>query len=478
MKYPATITLFMEPLPPSRRPSAFVVSGVAHVAAIVLIALGVFRMPVVNVRIPDQRYTLRIVKLQESAAQRLLSSQGSAYYPDKQSVAQTPAPGGERALAQSAPAHAIQKLHAPQTLIQPELPQDLLLAKKIPIPQMMLWSAKPNQLEKVVMAPIMKPLNASVRPVIEKPNNEERIADVKLSSSVMLKESPTLLASSTSPIVMKAAEPVQQVPQMISASSQASPTVKVLSISDLRMTNGSVPLPRVNESAHESALGQPTDGAKGERSQAGKGKATGVDGTPGSGAGAGAPGKLQAAGGSTASKGVSSETSQGDDTGSGRGNRPPYQHVVLPRDGQFGVVVVGSSIAESYPETQELWSGRMASTVYVHVGLAKSWILQYSQPENPDGAAAGNSARIEAPWPYDITRPTLAAGDLDADALMVHGFVNKEGKFETLAVVFPPQFAREKFVLDALNQWRFRPAMQNRQTTPVEILLVIPDEYN
>ena len=120
----------------------------------------------------------------------------------------------------------------------------------------------------------------------------------------------------------------------------------------------------------------------------------------------------------------------------------------------------------------------MASTVYVHVGLAKSWILQYSQPENPDGAAAGNSARIEAPWPYDITRPTLAAGDLDADALMVHGFVNKEGKFETLAVVFPPQFAREKFVLDALNQWRFRPAMQNRQTTPVEILLVIPDEYN
>jgi hypothetical protein len=87
-------------------------------------------------------------------------------------------------------------------------------------------------------------------------------------------------------------------------------------------------------------------------------------------------------------------------------------------------------------------------------------------------------ARVEAPWPYDIARPTLGEGDLDADALMVHGFVNKEGRFETLSVVFPPQFAREKFVLDALNQWQFRPAMQNRQATPVEILLVIPDELN
>jgi len=40
----------------------------------------------------------------------------------------------------------------------------------------------------------------------------------------------------------------------------------------------------------------------------------------------------------------------------------------------------------------------------------------------------------------------LGEGDLDADALMVHGYVNKDGRFDNLSVVFPPQFAREKFV--------------------------------
>jgi hypothetical protein len=59
---------------------------------------------------------------------------------------------------------------------------------------------------------------------------------------------------------------------------------------------------------------------------------------------------------------------------------------------------------------------------------------------------------------------------------MVHGFVNQAGRFESLSVLFPPQFAQAQFVLDALAQWQFRPAAQNGKNVRVEVLLIIPDE--
>jgi hypothetical protein len=139
-------------------------------------------------------------------------------------------------------------------------------------------------------------------------------------------------------------------------------------------------------------------------------------------------------------------------------------------------VVVGASLEEKYPEIAGLWSGRMAYTVYLHVGLSMNWILQYSLPRSADAAEAGNIARLAAPWPYNIVRPNLAPGAINADALMVHGFVNQDGRFEALAITFPTEFAQAQFVLHALEQWQFRPAAQNGQSTRVEVLLIIPEE--
>lgn len=171
---------------------------------------------------------------------------------------------------------------------------------------------------------------------------------------------------------------------------------------------------------------------------------------------------------------------QGTDVASSAGQEPAnggsVVRIKLPPDGQFGIVVVGSSLAEKYPETVGLWGGRMAYTVYLHVGIAKNWILQYSLPRAADASMAGNITKPDAPWPYDIVRPTLAAGDADADVIMVHGFVNVSGRFEQLAVVFPAEFAQAKFVLSALQQWRFRPAVEKGQIATVEVLLIIPEE--
>jgi hypothetical protein len=138
-------------------------------------------------------------------------------------------------------------------------------------------------------------------------------------------------------------------------------------------------------------------------------------------------------------------------------------------------VVVGSSLEDRYPETADLTSGKMTYTVYLQMGTPKSWILQYSLPRAGDAAEVGSATRIEAPWPYDRVRPNLAPGAIDADALIVHGFVNLAGRFESLAIAFPPDFAQAQFVLSSLAQWQFRPAMQNGQNIKVEVLLIIPE---
>ena len=86
------------------------------------------------------------------------------------------------------------------------------------------------------------------------------------------------------------------------------------------------------------------------------------------------------------------------------------------------------------------------------------------------------TVRPDAPWPYLIVRPHLLPEDSDSDAIMVHGFINPNGRFEQLAIVFPPQFAQTKFVLGSLQQWEFRPARENGRLTSVEVLLIIPEE--
>ena len=167
---------------------------------------------------------------------------------------------------------------------------------------------------------------------------------------------------------------------------------------------------------------------------------------------------------------------QGEQAGAGAGDRPAAIHIKLPQAGQFGSVVVGSSMEEKFPEVAGVWNGRMAYTVYLHVGTAKSWILQYSLPRDADASEGGNVTRLEAPWPFNIVRPNLSPDSINSDAVLVHGFVNQQGRFESLAIAFPPEFPLAQFVLDSLNQWQFRPAARNGQTERVEVLLIIPEE--
>src|SRR5262249_33104533 len=109
------------------------------------------------------------------------------------------------------------------------------------------------------------------------------------------------------------------------------------------------------------------------------------------------------------------------------GRRLTTEHIVLPRGGKFSVRVGGHYVADDYPDIRDIWANRMAYTAFLHVGLKKNWILQYSTTRAAEAAGAGTVSRLQAPWPYDIKRPSLMARDLNADALMIHGVLNQAG---------------------------------------------------
>jgi len=75
--------------------------------------------------------------------------------------------------------------------------------------------------------------------------------------------------------------------------------------------------------------------------------------------------------------------------------------------------------------------------VYLHVGAAKNWILQYSLPRAQEAASAGSFSRPECHrGPTTSTRPSIDA-DSNTDAIMVHGFVNTAEDLSNWLSSFP-----------------------------------------
>jgi hypothetical protein len=473
------ITLFSERPEQNQRPYTFLVSILMHGATAGLVSLGLLTAPKVKTPAIAQRYEVRHLDLHtiESEMERAASS--AIEQPHPHTKRRLP-PGGSATAQPPVVRQALQAPPGPQTLLQPDIPKPVVLTEEVPVPAVLIWDGQKTP-AKTLVAPLPeKPAVADVTPVIQLPNEAQKLDNFALAATDLATQPQPIQPSTTSPVVTPGPEPTPPAPLTTTVGSEQPTPTALISASDLHMEQGDVSLPPVNESAASNssgalAAGQTKDSAQegpaspaAEKSEMEAGQAspkaadtpeaaaTAPETTPGDEAASGQTGSSQ--------------------TGSGKSKQLTAAHISLPHDGQFGAVVVGSSLEEKYPEVAPLWSGRLSYTVYLHVGLARSWILQYSLSRADNANAAGNITHIEAPWPYNIVRPNIEPGAIDADALMVHGFVNQAGRFETLSVLFPPQFAQAQFVLDALALWQFRPATQNGQNVLVEVLLIIPDE--
>jgi hypothetical protein len=484
MKSPLTTTLFAEPSDYRRSPLSLAVSFLLHAGVIALVFFGVFYNPPIIVRSSIDHYTVRHLELDMPDIPPRHAPKDNITYPghrqpSTRQLASNGAPS-ERSLIMPPVPHV--KV-APQTLIQPDLHTDITLTQEVPLPQIVLWTPASMPVRNIVAPLPAKPPTLELKPRIARPNLEQNLGNIAIASAAQPKLNQLLVPSNTTPIVVKGPQNPTPTPSTVTQNTQKPTPAAVVSLSDIRLKNGSVALPPVNEAAaantNDAAAMTPgpakpvATAGTGDTGSKAEGSGTGKEGAH-SGSG---PANTNAAGNGSKFTVTGPDQPTGAANGTGDGDQPTVTAISLPKDGSFSSVIVGNSLEDEYPEIGDVWKGRMAYTVYLHVGLEKSWILQYAPTRSNDAAGAGAVVHLDAPWPYSIVRPNLPADSINADALMVHGYVNNAGRFETLSIVFPTQFPLAQFVLDSLARWQFRPAAENGQIAKVEVLLIIPEQF-
>ena len=476
------ISIFAQPPRGDGKPYSFAVSAVAHVAVAGLILYGFIFAPRIDVKSAADRYTLRQVELDDPPQiERPRPAGDDSRYPKPESAAKAEAQH-EMPAAPSSSIRQIPKLHiADKTLVQPDVPDNLLVIKHTPMPSVLLWNAQQPKVQLIAPPPPQKIAWVNTKPVLTRPTAEPQVSDVPVTSTPFNSKLPMPTPASSTPIAVIGPDLKDRLPQTSSASSIQPTAAAMMSISEEQLAKGTIALPPVNQTAAGNESGAMRPGKSGNSAEGGtgdpssKGSATGAPHSQGSqGHPSGAAGTQLAsnAGGSNAGNAGSGTGSTMGGNG-GLGIAPSFAHISLPQAGGYGVVVVDSTIADEYPQTAQLWGGRIVYSVYLHVGLAHSWILQYSLPPSKETTAA-NLNHVDAPWPFYIVRPNTPVDGGNADALMVHGFVNENGHFEALGVVFPPTVHQTQYLLAGLEQWKFRPAKHNGQAARVEVLLIIP----
>ena len=513
MRSSRTITLFTLQPEPRRSSSGLVVSAVVHAGAIAVVLSAFLWAPQFRLNTPDV-YMMQHVALNMPLPPIPKAGGSGSMYPKSapSSSGSETAAHDEVAAPASSRIHFMKRKLAPQTLINPNVDPEKMLPKETPVPAMLLWSGHRPKVQMITPPKPQLPNITLQKPKLHLPNEAEKIAELNLAPAPFQSKLPMPFARKTSPVILNRQLDVQRIPETGSIAGIEATPAAVLSASDLHMNQGTVSLPAANQSAEGSDQGGLGTGktpnsllhGAGDSADNGTGKGVGHGQTSGTGKVAGTgTGGSQGASGSGNSQAGAGNGPAGHSPGTGNGNGQGAGHnagsgsgptggqgtgdsdygtvtrINVPKNGQYNVVVVGSSLDEQYPETAEVWKGRLAYSVYLHVGLQKSWILQYSLPRAADSASAG-SAKLDAPWPFYIVRPNLNPDDASSDAVMVHGFVDEAGHFEKLSVVFPTDmgYAREQLVLTALQQWQFRAGLHNGQIAKLEVLLIIPEVTN
>ncbi len=440
---------------------AFALSTMVHGAGIFAVSYVLLHAPVI--KDPGaSHYKVRQLDLHqpETAASRA----AEALYPTAH-VAQPAQKQGVAVPAEPSNAHSAQRPQqaalpvslpiggqGTQTLIQPDIPTRQAMAQAAPLPAVLIWT--PALREKLHLTPPTPDsvTTSDAETSLAVPNEELQLAELPQQSVDRPTALPTPPAGSTTPVAVKQPSEVKMAPVTVSATNQQPTPAAVLSVSDLKLNDGTVVLPPVNELK-------------------GADQKPGMEQTPPAAAAKVLGAGSAAQGGATV---ANAQTQAPDTAASGES----AEHIQLPPNGRFGVVVVGTSLADQYPETLQIWSDRVAYTAYLHVGTPKAWILQYAQVRSADAASGGTVAHLDAPWPYDIVRPNLLSKDLNADALMIRGLLNESGHLENLTVAYPDGYAHASFVLRELAKWQFRPAQQLGKAISVEVLLIIPQNEN
>ncbi len=223
-----------------------------------MLLFGIAYKPVVRDPSLSEHLTVRHLDLHVPDMSKRDKAGSEIAFPGPHHEQHTPSPGGNlpalRKIAQAEP--------GPQTLVQPDLPKPVKLEEKIPVPTIVIWTPK-KTLAKTLIAPLPPKLAAiKVNPNANPPNEEINLADLSVSSTTSRADA-RLMASTTSPMVVRGPDHPPQPPATASqTAAQPTPTA-VMSISDVQMKEGTVNLPPVSASCLHQLAGNGVAGKDG-----------------------------------------------------------------------------------------------------------------------------------------------------------------------------------------------------------------------
>ncbi len=524
---------------PARRWPAFASSAVLHCTSIAVIAICSVKPPMyVVTHTITPKYSVRFIHLQtpreyltaasadvSHAAQetgkaaKLKKSKGTTGR--KSGPVAPPAPLIARELRHFQLPPDIRKQPVTQTLVQMDLPPDLLLKQEIPLPTALLWNQTlpPPPTTRQFAAPPAEKAPATAQslpaaPVLVAPNRETDVANVNVAAAPV-NDAPHLTHRPTvaSPVSNPGQEPAKAIPQIGLATSAQPSAANLIVLSNTPLhSTPIVVIPPANQIASsDRANAGPTAG------DGGTANAPSASGQANSSQGAEELAATLAKGNAAKTSGANSKASDKvkgsavmtrETASAGKGETPSPNNVVVaagpsgkstgepmgtkmappaatpvpsipgatritqPKDGKYAVVVLGSAASSKYPESAGALSGKVVYSVYLRVGRRKNWILQYCLPK---AGGQGSAIPVDAPWPFEMMRPDRW-GSSDSDYIIVKGMLTSGGRFEQLAMVFPDDLETKELLLTSLRGWAFRPASRDGEPTAVEVLLIIPRE--
>lgn len=492
------VSLFSEQKIAQAGSPSMVASVFAHFGAIgLLFVLMKVAVPHVVHVAPQEFSVVRILNYNPSRSEASSGDSGLHYSPHRTQAMKSPGGVPRPRRRVLPPNHKFKS--GPETILQAH-------ANHVPpplhsvIPTVLLTAAHPK-ITRSVFTPPPHPNPAAPTPqLLTLPNAEVHVADMMVSATAISNPIVVLPATTTVPYKLDNPTTDAQIVETSSPTKEAPTPTRLLAISDLKLVKGSIVIPQTENQVQKTPTkGSLTAGQLYKTVGIGIGSRPGRSVLPAPTPGKGTNGSLVAAAKANSLKPMKvarnaakpGENSPAGTVGmaaavnpqpnatlaeSGAGNEVTFTHLSKPKTGRFGAVLMGDSSEQEYPETADLWSGRNAYTVYINVGTRTNWILQYSLPKSATPAQLQEP--LGAPYPYELLRPNFASSDLNAEALLVHGFIDKDGRLIHATVEFPPGFSLAKLVLQALAQWQFRPATLNGVPTQVEVLLIIPNQSN
>lgn len=153
----------------------------------------------------------------------------------------------------------------------------------------------------------------------------------------------------------------------------------------------------------------------------------------------------------------------------------------FPSTGSFDVVIVQHAAGSMIPEAAQFLTGWPVQTVFLALGTAKDWVMQYCLPPAAGAPASqsgmvvtlGTPAKLEAPFIQLalLPPPKIAGGPRPA---LFYGTLGADGRFRHLRPIAAPDYDTRAELLPYIEQWQFRPAKWDGASAEVQVVLLVP----